>query len=418
MGHLGNPGISQNTHAFNQPLSQWNTSAAINMTRMFALARSFNQDISGWNTANVTTMAGMFRGVAGVHGFNRSLNAWDVSNVIDMSEMFSFSDYNQPLGAWNVSAVTTMRAMFLSGLFNQPIGAWVVSSATDMAFMFASASTNQQRAFFDQDISAWDVSNVTDMEAMFGAVGAGHSQRVEFNNGGSPAIGGWDVSNVTNMRAMFRSGDSNSVNPYHRFNQPIGSWNVASVTTMRDMFRGCRQNFDQDISQWPLRPGGIDLTDFMAIDVERAFSEANYSRLLTGWANRVDAVSGPFLVPFGTADRVYNTTVYQPASRFTNAADARVFLVAPRSVAVSAASTVDADGTYTFDAATGLYAKATGWYFLKLGSTWTLYDATDAPQASGDANLPWEATAWTGLLSTATLRNAGAAWTITGDIAA
>ena len=255
MGHLGNPGISQNTHAFNQPLSQWNTSAAINMTRMFALARSFNQDISGWNTANVTTMAGMFRGVAGVHGFNRSLNAWDVSNVIDMSEMFSFSDYNQPLGAWNVSAVTTMRAMFLSGLFNQPIGAWVVSSATDMAFMFASASTNQQRAFFDQDISAWDVSN------------------------------------VTNMRAMFRSGDSNSVNPYHRFNQPIGAWDISRVETMRDMFRGCRQSFDQDISQWPLRPAGVDLTDFMAIDVERAFSEANYSRLLTGWANRVDAVS-------------------------------------------------------------------------------------------------------------------------------
>lgn len=418
MGHLGNPGISQNTHAFNQPLSQWNTSAATNMTRMFALARSFNQDISAWNVANVTTMAGMFRGVAGFHGFNRSLNAWDVSNVIDMSEMFSFSDYNQPLGAWNVSAVTTMRAMFLSGLFNQPIGAWVVSSATDMAFMFASASTNQQRAFFDQDISAWDVSNVTDMEAMFGAVGAGHSQRAEFNNGGSPAIGGWDVSNVINMRAMFRSGDSNSVNPYHRFSQPIGSWTVASVTTMRDMFRGCRQSFDQDISQWPLRPAGIDLTDFMAIDVERAFSEANYSRLLTGWANRVDAVSGPFLVPFGTADRVYNTTVYQPASRFTNADDARVFLVAPRSVSVAGASTVDADGTYTFDAATGLYAKATGWYFLKLGSTWTLYDATDAPQASGDANLPWEATAWTGVLSTATLRNAGAAWTITGDIAA
>ena len=65
MGHLGNPGICQNTHAFNQPLSQWNTSAATNMTRMFALARSFNQDISGWNTANVTTMAGVWRGCTG-----------------------------------------------------------------------------------------------------------------------------------------------------------------------------------------------------------------------------------------------------------------------------------------------------------------------------------------------------------------
>jgi surface protein len=223
MGHLGNPGISQNTHAFNQPLNQWNTSAATDMTRMFALARSFNQDISAWNTANVITMAGMFRGVSGFHGFNRSLNAWDVSAVTDMSEVFAFCDYSQPLGSWNVSAVTTMRAMFLSGLFNQPIGGWDVRSVRDMGFMFASASTNQQRAFFDQDIGAWDVSNVTDMEAMFGAVGAGNSQRANFNNGGSPSIAAWDVSNVTNMRAMFRSGDSNSVNPYHRFNQPIGA---------------------------------------------------------------------------------------------------------------------------------------------------------------------------------------------------
>jgi hypothetical protein len=90
-----------------------------------------------------------------------------------------------------------MRAMFLSGLFNQPIGAWDVSAVTDMGYMFASASTNQQRAFFDQDIGAWNVSNVTDMEGMFGAVGAGNSQRANFNNGGSATIGAWDVSRVT-----------------------------------------------------------------------------------------------------------------------------------------------------------------------------------------------------------------------------
>jgi hypothetical protein len=145
-----------------------------------------------------------------------------------------------------------------------------------MAFIFASVSTNAQRAFFDQDIGGWNVSNVITMEAMFGAVGAGHSQRSDFNNGGSPSIAAWDVSNVTNMRAMFRSGDSNSVNPYHRFNQPIGAWDISRVAILRDMFRGCRQSFDQDISQWSLRALGVDLSDFMAIDVERAFSEANY----------------------------------------------------------------------------------------------------------------------------------------------
>jgi hypothetical protein len=415
MGHLGNPGISQNTHAFNQPLNQWNTSAATDMTRMFALARSFNQDISAWNTANVITTSGMFLGVSGFHGFNRSLNAWDVSSVTDMSEMFSFCDYNQPLGSWNVSAVTTMRAMFLSGLFNQPIGGWDVRSVRDMGFMFASASTNQQRAFFDQDIGAWDVSNVTDMEAMFGAVGAGNSQRANFNNGGSPSIAAWNVSNVTNMPAMFRSGDSNSVNPYHRFNQPIGAWDVSSVAILRDMFRGCRQSFDQDISQWPLRALGVDLTDFMAIDVERAFSEANYSRLLTGWANRVATISGPLNVAALFEARRFNTTAYQPGARFTNAVAGRAFLTTARSLSVAGATTPAANGAYPFNAATSVYLNADGWYFLKTGPDWTLYDPDDSAQATGTGTAPWDASTWTGALAAATVLINGAAWTIAGD---
>jgi len=415
MGHLGDPGNSLNTHAFNQPLNQWNTSAATNMTRMFALARSFNQDISAWNTANVTTMAGMFRGVSGIHGFNRSLNAWNVSAVTDMSEVFSFCDYSQPLGSWNVSAVTTMRAMFLSGLFNQPIGSWDVSGVRDMGFMFASASTNRQRAFFDQDIGAWDVSSVTDMEAMFGAIGAGSDQRADFNNGGNAAIGAWDVSSVTTMARMFRSGDSGVRNPYHRFNQPIGAWNVASVQNMSSMFAGNNHAFDQDISQWPLRPAGVDLAGFMAIEVERAFSEANYSRLLTGWANRVASISGPLNVAALFEARRFNTTAYQPGSRFTNAVAGRAFLTTARSLSVAGATTPAANGAYPFNAATSVYLNADGWYFLKTGSDWTLYDPDDSAQATGTGTDPWSVTNWSGLLSAATLLIAGAAWTLIGD---
>jgi len=271
MGHLGNPGISLNTHAFNQPLSQWNTSAATNMTRMFALARSFNQDISAWNTANVTTLAGMFRGVSGFHGFNRSLNAWDVSAVTDMSEVFSFCDYSQPLGSWNVSAVTTMRAMFLSGLFNQPIGSWDVSGVRDMGFMFASASTNQQRAFFDQDIGAWDVSSVTDMEAMFGAIGAGHSQRSDFQQRWQP---------LNRRPGMFQRHQ-------HARHVPLGRRQQRqSVPPLQSAHRSLgyqpRHHPARHVSRLPpeLRsgyfpmatpPAGVDLADFMAIDVERAF---------------------------------------------------------------------------------------------------------------------------------------------------
>ena len=415
MGHLASPGISSNSHAFNQPLNLWNTTAATNMTRMFALAREFNQDISAWNTANVTTMAGMFRGVSGFHGFNRSLNAWDVSAVTDMREMFSLSDYNQPLDAWDVSQVTTMRAMFQSGLFNQPIGGWDVSRVTDMAFMFASTSTNRQRAFFDQDIGAWDVSNVTDMEAMFAARGRGSAQRAEFNNGASPAIAAWDVSRVTNMRDMFRAGRSARSDSYHRFNQPIGAWDVSRVEDMSGMFWGRNVGFDQDIGGWPLRMAGVSLTDFMGESDGRAFSEANYSRLLTGWGNHVAATSGPLNTAALFEARQFNATAYQPGARFPTAPAARAFLTTPRSLSVSEAGEPQADGPYLFDVAASLYLNAQGWYFLKTGADWALHDPDDTPRASGTGTHPWSVESWSDTLAGATVLMAGAAWTISGD---
>jgi len=406
-------------HSFNQPLDAWNVSAAKTMEGMFCRASNFNQPINSWNVSNVTNFSRMFNHPVNVGfrlaDFNRPVGAWDVSSAINMDGIFAGTQFDQPLSSWNVSNVTNMANMFRSCPFNQPIGSWDVSSVRDMGFMFASASTNQQRAFFDQDIGAWDVSNVTDMEAMFGAVGAGNSQRSDFNNGGSPSIAAWDVSNVTNMRAMFRSGDSNSVNSYHRFNQPIGAWDISHVEILRDMFRGCRQSFDQDISQWPLRALGVDLTDFMAIDVERAFSEANYSRLLTGWANRVASISGPLNVAALFEARRFNTTAYQPGSRFTNAVAGRAFLTTARSLSVAGATTPAANGAYPLNAATSVYLNADGWYFLKTGPDWTLYDPDDSAQATGTGTAPWDASTWTGPLAAATVLINGAAWTIAGD---
>ena len=36
--------------AFNQDISSWDTSAVLDMSRMFDYAKSFNQDISAWDT--------------------------------------------------------------------------------------------------------------------------------------------------------------------------------------------------------------------------------------------------------------------------------------------------------------------------------------------------------------------------------
>ncbi len=45
---------------FNQPIGNWNTTAVIDMSYMFAGAEAFNQAIGNWNTAKVTTMSHMF----------------------------------------------------------------------------------------------------------------------------------------------------------------------------------------------------------------------------------------------------------------------------------------------------------------------------------------------------------------------
>jgi len=281
--------------------------------------------------------------------------------------------------------------------------------------MFASVVTNTSRVAFNQDIGAWNVGSVTDMTAMFGAVGAGSSQFHSFNNGGSATIGAWDVRRVTSMQSMFACGIGGSGIRTHPFNQPIGLWNVASVQNMSSMFAGNNHAFDQDISGWPLRPAGVELGSFMRSPTGRAFSEANYSRLLTGWANRVASISGPLNVATLFEARRFNTTAYQPGARFTAAPPARAFLTTPRSLSVAGADSTEADGIYLFDAAASIYLKSDGWYFLKTGPDWTLFDPADTPQATGTGTTPWDASTWTGPLAAANVLINGAAWTIAGD---
>jgi hypothetical protein len=419
MGHLLESfGAVANIPAFNQPLNQWNISAATNLRRIFALARSFNQDISAWNTANVTTTAGMFVGVSGSHAFNRSVNAWDVSQVADMSEMFFHCDYDQPLGNWNVGACINFARMFAACPFNQPIGQWDVSAGRIFTAMFACGLVNRRSNFFDQNLSDWDMSAARDTSYMFGGIGAGNSQFQSFNNGGSPGINNWNMSTVQNMEAMFGRGRDEGF--IGSFDQPINLWDVSSVTNMRGVFaarQGSSFAFNQDISEWNLNPA-VDLSDFMRDfrgAVTRAFSEANYSRLLTGWANGVAAMSGPLNVSTVFSERRFNTTAYQPGARFTNAAAGRAFLTAPRSLSVAGATPPEADGTYTFDDAASVYLNADGWYFLKTGPDWILYDPDDTPQATGTGTTPWDASTWTAALAAATVLINGAAWTIAGD---
>jgi surface protein len=63
---------------FNEPLTNWDTSKATNMSNMFNGAASFNQDLSHFDSSNVVEMFGMFFGAA---AFNQDISGWDVSSV-------------------------------------------------------------------------------------------------------------------------------------------------------------------------------------------------------------------------------------------------------------------------------------------------------------------------------------------------
>jgi hypothetical protein len=149
-------------------------------------------------------------------------------------------------------------------------------------------------------------------------------------------------------------------------------------------------------------------------------NEENYSRTLVGWTNYIAQDDGPYNITANfTATRLYNANVYVPGERFTNAVAARAFLVGSRTVVVTGASDADANTSYLYNGTTQTYDASNDWYFAILGSSWALYDYTDALQATGTGGAigtgPHTVTSWDGVLSAATVLRTGAGWTITGD---
>ena len=76
-------GMFSGASAFNQDISNWNTSKATTMRAMFNAATAFNQDIGNWNTSNVTDMYNMFNSVP--NNFNQDLSGWCVPLLTDQS---------------------------------------------------------------------------------------------------------------------------------------------------------------------------------------------------------------------------------------------------------------------------------------------------------------------------------------------
>jgi len=152
---------------FNQPVTL-NISGAgklNNMQYMFFEAAAFNQDISNFDTSSVTSMFSMFNDAS---SFNQDIGQWDVSQVRNMRSMFeNATAFNQAIGQWDVSQVTTMEGMFFNATyFDQPIGLWNVSQVTTMRIMFYNA-VSFKGAYPSNNIQYWPVQDTTDLRSMF-----------------------------------------------------------------------------------------------------------------------------------------------------------------------------------------------------------------------------------------------------------
>ena len=402
------------THAFNQPLNNWNVSKVTNFNNMFLGAKSFNSSLAGWNlsaaSGNVAYMFGL--GCP----FNNDVTGWVLP--ANISILFASSVFNHPsIVGWNTSAVTNMSSMFDSNsVFNQAIGGWDTSAVTNMAGMFGNAYS------FNQAIGGWNTSAVTNMAGMFTQTRSG------FTHAFNQSISSWNVSNVINFASMFECRSFGSgQNMSSAFNQPLNNWNVSSAQDMSFMFSrrmnpGQNVNgssaFNQDISSWTLRAAGVSLDGFLRRDGGgSAFSTENYSRLLTGWANKITNINGPFGVVAVFGDRTYHNTVYASGSLYTNAVTGRAYLAASDRLEVSGSSDANGNGTYIYNGTLLRYANTNNWYFIKSGGLWLLRDNLDATQATqtsaGDLAAPQLVTTWNGVLSAGTVRRTGAAWTIT-----
>ena len=318
-------------------------SAIKDLSEMFKNASAFNQDISQWDTSNITDMSFMFNGA---FTFNQDISGWDTSNVTDMSSMFySALAFNQDIGGWDTSSVKSMSSMFkYAEVFNQDIGSWDTTSVKDMSIMFNSAWG------FNQDISGWDTSNVTDMRNMF------HDAKA-FNQD----IGDWDTSKVNLMFYMFFNASA--------FNQDISGWdigNVLNMTSMLDSTAMSVANYDATLTGWAAQTvqSGVTLG---ASGLYYNASASDRSSLISddGWTINDAGPAGPQLdladfTPVWTEDSGAvlvtdsNATIIDNTS--SNLTSLTITLTNPLNLASEtlSADTTDTSITASYDSAIGV----------------------------------------------------------------
>ena len=155
-------------------LNNWNTTAATDMSSMFASDSSLTElDLSKFDTSNVITFDSMFTSDIALTSLN--VSNFKTDKVTNFSNMFS--------GCSVLTSITGLETWGTTGAgLDKPTG-------IDMSFMFA-----YDRALNKLDLSKFDTSNVTTFKAMF------YSCDVLYSITG---LSQWDTEDATNMSLMF-----------------------------------------------------------------------------------------------------------------------------------------------------------------------------------------------------------------------
>jgi len=123
--------------AFNQDISEWDTSSVTDMSWLFAHCDVFNQDIGGWNTSAVTTMYRMFYFAS---AFDQDISSFDVTSVQAGAAGFSMWDLFTGAGI-----STSNYTDFLISCESQSVqdGIYLGSVGTTVTYLASGAAARQ-----------------------------------------------------------------------------------------------------------------------------------------------------------------------------------------------------------------------------------------------------------------------------------
>lgn len=128
--------------AFNNDLSKFDMSAALNVDNMFYSNDEFNQDLDFWDMSKVRSAESMFKGC---EKFNGNIDNWDTGKITKMNNMFeNCTIFNRNISGWNTSSVmgtTAIDSMFSwAENFNQDLSQWCVANIPTKPYYFDNAA--------------------------------------------------------------------------------------------------------------------------------------------------------------------------------------------------------------------------------------------------------------------------------------